>query len=83
MSLSKKSILETSLCKSPHVLLVIEAVRSCKHPVGIQQDASTCMVPAAVVDHEDLEADHPRPGPVLRRLPSNNPESPLQVLPEP
>lgn len=33
---------------------VVEAVSSCKHPVGVEQAASTGMVPAAVMGHEDL-----------------------------
>ena len=54
-----------------------------QQPVGVQQGASARMIPSVVVGSEDLEADHPGPGPECRILPSDDTDTPLWVLPEP
>lgn len=59
-------------CPLPHLLIEPEAVSSGEYPLGIQQGASTGMVPPAVVVCEDLQADHPGPRPVSGSLASDH-----------
>ena len=83
MPSSKKSLSEDPCCEFPHILFDPEAVSGSEQPVGVQQGAPTHVVPPVVVVCEDLEADHPGPGPVGSVLPADDPHAPLPVLPEP
>lgn len=80
---SEKSLPEDPFRELPHILFDPEAVSSREQPVGVQQGAPTHVVPPVVVVGEDLEADHPGPGPVGGVLPADDPHAPLPVLPEP
>lgn len=51
--------------------------------MGVQQGAPTHVIPPIVMVREDLEADHPGPGPDRCGLPTDDTHAPLLVLPEP
>lgn len=67
-----RALLKSPLHGFPHILFEPEAVSSGENPLGIQQDASTRMVPPAVVVGEDLQADYPGPRPGSSGLASDH-----------